>query len=56
MHIIRAFIEESTRYLGNIQEMNLFEKIFPAIAQFSVREKKGQDEAVIMMTYCGKEK
>ena len=38
--IIRTFIEESTRYLGGIQEMILLEQIFPAIAQLSVREKK----------------
>ena len=46
IQIIRTFIEESTRYLGNVQEMNLFERIFPAIAQLSVREKKGQDDLI----------
>lgn len=46
MQIIRTFIEESTRYLGNVQEMNLFERIFPAIAQLSAREKKGYDDLI----------
>lgn len=44
--IIRIFVEESSHYFGSILEMNLFEKLFPAIAQLSVREKKGYDNLV----------
>lgn len=39
--LITIFMEESERYFDNILEMNLFEQIFPAIAQTLVREKKG---------------
>lgn len=44
--IIRIFTEESTRYFGSVPGMNLFEQIFPAIAQLSVREKKGNDDLI----------
>ena len=44
--IIRIFIEESTRYFGSVLGMNLFEQIFPAIAQLSVREKKGNSDLI----------
>lgn len=44
--VIRIFIEESTRYFSNILNMNLFEQLFPAIAQLSVREKKGNGDMV----------
>ena len=44
--VIRIFIEESTRYFNNILNMNLFEQLFPAIAQLSVREKKGSGDMV----------
>lgn len=44
--VIRIFVEESLHYFGNILEMNLFEQLFPAIAQLSVREKKGYDNLV----------
>ncbi len=46
MQIIRTFIEESTRYLGGIQEMILLEQIFPAIAQLTVREKKEHGDLI----------
>lgn len=44
--IIRIFVEESSHYFESILEMNLFEQLFPAIAQLSVREKKGHDNLV----------
>lgn len=44
--IIRIFIEESSRYFGGIPDMNLFEQLFPAIAQISAREKKGADDLI----------
>ena len=44
--IIRIFIEESTRYFGSVLGINLFEQIFPAIAQLSVREKKGNGDLI----------
>ncbi len=44
--IIRIFVEESIRYFGSIVEMNLFNLLFPAIAQISVREKKGHDNLI----------
>lgn len=42
--LIGIFIEESERYFDNVMEMNLFEQIFPAIAQTMVREKKGSKD------------
>lgn len=42
--LIGIFIEESERYFDNVLEMNLFEQIFPAIAQTMVREKKGSKD------------
>ena len=42
--LISIFIEESERYFDNVLEMNLFEQIFPAIAQTMVREKKGSKD------------
>lgn len=44
--IIRIFVEESTRYFDGIPDMNLFEQLFPAIAQLSAREKKGSDDLI----------
>lgn len=44
--VIRIFVEESTRYFENILETNLFEKLFPAIAKISIREKKGCDNLI----------
>ena len=45
-NIIRIFIDESERYFKDVLEMNLFEQIFPAIAQSMVREKKGSSDLV----------
>ncbi|MEG0721413.1 MAG: AAA family ATPase [Lachnospiraceae bacterium] len=42
--IIRVFIDESEHYFKNVIEMNVFEQVFPAIAQTMVREKKGMDD------------
>lgn len=44
--ITRIFIEESSRYFRQILDINLFEQLFPAIAQISVREKKGSSDMV----------
>lgn len=44
--IIRIFIEESTRYMPDVSDIGLFEQLFPAIAQLSVREKKGNDDLI----------
>ncbi len=49
--IIRTFIEESTRYLGGIQEMILLEQIFPAIAQLSAREKKEHGDFITDLSH-----
>lgn len=42
--IIKVFIDESEHYFKNVIEMNVFEQVFPAIAQTMVREKKGMDD------------
>lgn len=42
--LLGVFIDESERYFDNVLEMNLFEQIFPAIAQTMVREKKGSKD------------
>jgi len=44
IQIIRIFIEESQRYFKDILEVNLFEQIFPAIAQNMIKEKKGSSD------------
>ena len=44
--IIRTFIEESTRYLGGIQEIILLEQIIPAIAQLCVRKRKEHGDLI----------
>ncbi len=44
--VIRIFIEESSRYFSNILSMNLFERLFPSIAQMSVREKTGSNDLI----------
>ena len=44
--VIRIFIEESSRYFTNVLSMNLFEQLFPAIAQLSVREKSGSGDII----------
>lgn len=42
--IIQVFIDESEHYFKDVIEMNVFEQVFPAIAQTMVREKKGMDD------------
>ena len=44
--VIRIFIEESSRYFSNVLSMNLFEQLFPSIAQLSVREKAGTGDLI----------
>lgn len=46
IEIIAIFIDESQRYFKDILEINLFEQIFPAIAQTMVREKKGISDLI----------
>ena len=46
LRIIRIFIEESQRYFKDILEVNLFEQIFPAIAQSMLKEKKGSSDLI----------
>ncbi|MGE9943111.1 ATP-binding protein [Bariatricus sp. SGI.161] len=46
-NIVDIFINETERYFDDILEMNLFEQIFPAIAQTMVREKKGSSDLVV---------
>lgn len=44
--IVRICVKESERYFDNVLEMNLFEDLFPAIAQSMVKEKKGSGDLV----------
>ena len=44
--VIRIFIEESIRYFDNILDMNLFDQLFPAIAQLNVKKKKGSGDII----------
>lgn len=44
--LIQVFMDESQRYFKDAIEMNLFEQIFPAIAQSMVKEKKGTNDLV----------
>lgn len=44
--IIRIFVDESERYFTDVLEMNLFEQIFPAIAQSMIKEKKGSSDLI----------
>lgn len=44
--IIQIFIEESERYFENILDVQLFEQIFPAIAQTMIKEKKGSGDLI----------
>lgn len=44
--IIQIFTEESERYFKSVIEMNIFEQVFPSIAQTMVKEKKGTDNLV----------
>ena len=44
--IIRIFVEESERYFDSILEVNLFEQLFPSIAQSMIKESKGSANLV----------
>ena len=44
--IIRIFVEESERYFDGILEVNLFEPLFPSIAQSMIKESKGSANLV----------
>lgn len=44
--IIQIFVEESERYFDDILEMNLLERLLPAIAQTMAREKQGSPDLV----------
>lgn len=44
--VIQIFIEESQHYFENILDLNLFEQLFPAIAQTMIKEKKGSKDLV----------
>ncbi|MDR1547185.1 MAG: AAA family ATPase [Hungatella sp.] len=46
IEIIGIFIDESQRYFKDILEVNLFEQIFPSIAQTMIREKKGISDLI----------
>ena len=43
-NIVDIFVDETQRYFDNVLEINLFEQIFPAIAQTMAREKKGSGD------------
>lgn len=45
-NIIRIFVSESERYFSDIIEMNLFEQLFPSIAQSMIKESKGSGDLV----------
>lgn len=45
-NIIRIFVDESERYFTDVLEMNLFEQLFPAIAQSMIKEKKGSSDLI----------
>lgn len=44
--VIHIFTEESQGYFDSILDMNLFEELFPAIAQTMLKEKKGSSDLV----------
>lgn len=44
--IIQVFINESEHYFKDIIEMNMFEQLFPAIAQTMIKEKKGSSDLI----------
>lgn len=43
-NIIRIFVNESERYFDDILEINLFEQLFPSIAQSMIKESKGSSD------------
>lgn len=46
VNIIRIFISESERYFDDVLNMNMFDEIFPAIAQTMIKEKKGSGDLI----------
>lgn len=44
--IVNVFIKESSRYFKSAMEIDLFSKMFPAIAITLIKEKKGTDDLV----------
>ena len=45
-NIIRIFVNESERYFDDILEINLFEQLFPSIAQSMIKESKGSSDLI----------
>ena len=43
-NIIRIFVNESERYFDDALEINLFEQLFPSIAQSMIKESKGSSD------------
>lgn len=46
VNIIRIFVDESERYFNDVMEMNLFDQLFPAIAQSMIKEKKDSPDLI----------
>lgn len=44
--IIHIFVNESERYFDDILEVNLFEQLFPSIAQSMIKESKGSRDLI----------
>ncbi len=44
--IIHIFVNESERYFDDILEVNLFEQLFPSIAQSMIKESKGSSDLI----------
>ncbi len=45
-NIIRIFVNESERYFDDALEINLFEQLFPSIAQSMIKESKGSSDLI----------
>lgn len=45
-NIIRIFVDESERYFDSVMENNLFEQLFPSIAQSMIKESRGSGDLV----------
>ena len=45
-NIIRIFVNESERYFNDVLEVNLFEQLFPSIAQSMIKESKGSSDRI----------
>lgn len=44
--IIQIFVNESERYFDDVLEVNLFEQLFPSIAQSMIKESKGSSDLI----------